>query len=357
MSARVGEASGGACTLRRSDKDEPGISILTTHIKDYCPFWREQTRLLPGWRSEFARAGRTGRIGSALHDFLWGWRLFVNSRDYHAVVTGWERAALVLAALQALFRRKKVPHVLIYTLWQLPKSPLARMLRYAEYRLIASGVTRIVVYSLRQRDLYARYFPFAASKLECVPYYTTHWDTDFTTSRGDYVFAGGDYTRDYRCLIDAVRDLGYRTVIAAVFRHYFEGLHIPDHVTIVTVKHREFIDLMAGARIVVVPLRDGLLQSGGQQTYLNAMAMGKPVVVADDCGADEYIQNGTSGIVIAPGDAAALRDALQTLWNDDTLAASLGANAKSAATAFSPDRFFLRVIEIVHETVRHSLTQ
>jgi glycosyltransferase involved in cell wall biosynthesis len=62
---------------------------------------------------------------------------------------------------------------------------------------------------------------------------------------------------------------------------------------------------MAGARLVVLPLKGGLLHSGGQQTYLNAMALGKPVIVADDCGADEYIMHNVTGIVLVPGDRAA----------------------------------------------------
>ncbi|MGI0134788.1 MAG: glycosyltransferase, partial [Candidatus Micrarchaeaceae archaeon] len=210
----------------------------------------------------------------------------------------------------------------------------------------------VIVYSHKQEEHYIRRFSVPKEQLVCVPYYTTCWDTSYHVTEGEYIFSGGDYTRDYASLITAVRDRPYRTVIAARFRHYFDAINVPPNVEIVTVGHSEFFRLMSGARVVVVPLKGGLLQSGGQQTYLNAMAMGKPVIVADDCGASEYIRDGHTGIVIPPEDPMAMRAALERVWNDTALASRLGANAQRAAQSFSPDRFFTTILKIVENAVR-----
>ncbi len=38
--------------------------------------------------------------------------------------------------------------------------------------------------------------------------------------------------------------------------------------------------------------------------------------------------DGETGLVVAPGDPVALRGAMQRLWDEDALAATLGANAR-----------------------------
>src|ERR1039458_7647784 len=95
-------------TFRQDGQPEPSTpdtvgthSILTTHIKDYCSIWRDNTVLLPGWRSEYDRIQKGGPT-SLCNDLRWGWALFVESKKHDAVITGWERAALIFVLLQSL---------------------------------------------------------------------------------------------------------------------------------------------------------------------------------------------------------------------------------------------------------------
>jgi glycosyltransferase involved in cell wall biosynthesis len=329
------------------------VRILTTHPKDNHPRWRERTEVLPGWLDEAARSGDAPmRYGRSLY---WGWKLFRASRHFDAVVTGFERPWWVYAALQR-FRRRRVPHVVVYVSFVLPRHRLRRALKRFYYRwllypLVLKQVDRIVVFSRYQTDLYATMLGARKGQFVHVPYHTTLYDTRYVSSEGDYVFAGGDFTRDYASLIEAARGLPYRVMIAARFRHYFEGLDVPRNVEILTTTRQGFIDLMAGARVVVVPLRGGLLHSGGQQTYLNAMLMGKPVIVADDCGADEYVTHDRSGMLLAPGDASSLRVAIRTLMEDRDRARGLGREARLAAQAHSPERFIQSALGVVADCV------
>ncbi len=88
--------------------------------------------------------------------------------------------------------------------------------------------------------------------------------------------------------------------------------------------HREFRQLMAGAAMVVVPMEEGHLHSGGQQTYLNAMAMGKPVIVCDPRGAPDYITDGQDGIILDYGDSNGLRNVIVALHTSPGIAAAMG---------------------------------
>lgn len=323
--------------------------ILTTHPKSGDRLWCERTVLLPGWLDEVERS--RGQPGSLWRSLYWGWKLFRASGKFDAVVTGCERAVHVFALLQKLARRKKVPHVVLYVFFKLPDSGLKRALKRLYFRQLIEATSRIIVYSHRQIELYARMFRVSADKFVCVPYHTTLYGAEYLVSEGDYVFAGGDFTRDYATLIEAARGLPCRVVIAARYRHYFHGLHLPANVEILTATHDQFLGLMAGAGVVVVPLRGGLLQSGGQQTYLNAMLMGKAVIVADDCGADEYIAHGATGMIVRPGDSLALREAICSLMKNRHLARSMGESAKTSATEYSPEHFLRGVFAVVHECV------
>ncbi len=61
-----------------------------------------------------------------------------------------------------------------------------------------------------------------------------------------------------------------------------------------------------------------------------AMAVGRPVVTADTPGIREAVQDGETGLLVPPGDAAALAEALRTLAGDVALRERMGAAARAA---------------------------
>jgi glycosyltransferase involved in cell wall biosynthesis len=331
--------------------------VLTTHNKKYHVGWYGKTTLLEGWQKEWDLRKSNPRRHRLLRDIYWGWKLFRLSRHYDAVATGMERPARIFAVLQRILRRRRVPHVVIQYVLNEPPNPFLRAIKRIQNRFEGGGFTRIVVYSRKQPQWYRHTQGLPESKFVTIPFHTTLYETQYTVSDGDYIFSGGDVTRDYASLIEAVRGTPYRTVIAARFRHYFNGVDVPKNVEIVTVPHEEFISLMAGAALVVIPLRSGLLHSGGHQTYLNAMTMGKALVVADSCDADEFITHGVTGWLLQPGDTPALREAIVTLMEDRERAHQLGQNAKAAALDFVPDRFFERALDVIEECVREAQTE
>src|SRR5262249_12813172 len=71
-----------------------------------------------------------------------------------------------------------------------------------------------------------------------------------------------------------------------------------------------FRQAMAAAKLIVVPMQDGLLHSGGQQTCLNAMYMGKPTIAVGRRWASDLIEDGDHGLIVDYGDVAGLRRAI-----------------------------------------------
>jgi len=87
--------------------------------------------------------------------------------------------------------------------------------------------------------------------------------------------------------------------------------------------------LYRGAAVLAVPSRS----EGFGLPALEAMARGCPVVASDAGALPEVVGDG--GLLVKPGDADALADALQRILTDDSLATSLGAAGYRRAATFT----------------------
>jgi glycosyltransferase involved in cell wall biosynthesis len=73
-------------------------------------------------------------------------------------------------------------------------------------------------------------------------------------------------------------------------------------------------------------------------TLIEAMALGRPVIATNAGGPAEIIENGSSGILVAPGSAAAIADAVEALALDPARAQRIGELARVRAAQFVPER-------------------
>ena len=100
--------------------------------------------------------------------------------------------------------------------------------------------------------------------------------------------------------------------------------------------HRDDVpERLADADIFVLPSRSEAFPNG----VLEAMATGLPIVASAVGGIVELIHDGTTGLLVPAGDAAALADRICRLMNDAAFAARLGGAARDEALArYSFDR-------------------
>lgn len=162
---------------------------------------------------------------------------------------------------------------------------------------------------------------------------------------GPYVFAGGNSLRDYDRLVrEWAPDLPPLRV--ATTRPVDVPVPPGASVDVRPCSPREFLDLMAGAAVVCLPLRTAP-RSTGQQSYLNAMRLRRPVVVTDAPGVRDHVEDGVTGFVADPaagGLAAAVRRALATEAGDlDALLDRAEAAVERDAT---PLRYRRRLLEV-----------
>ena len=88
--------------------------------------------------------------------------------------------------------------------------------------------------------------------------------------------------------------------------------------------------LLCRALVHAAPSR---FEAGPGLANLEAMACGLPVVACSGSGSSEVIADGASGLLVPPGDAAALSAALRRLLADAALRARLGSAARAAVEA------------------------
>jgi glycosyltransferase involved in cell wall biosynthesis len=277
--------------------------------------------------------GTTGRLlARAGANLPLVWACARRASRHRVVFTDGEQIGIPYAALSWL-RRRRPRHVMIGHVLSPPKKArLHKLLR------LQRRIDTVVVYSSAQRR-------YAIDQLgyrpEQVVLSTFMVDTDFwrvdrvTVSERPrpLICAVGQELRDYPTLIDAARGLDVGVAIAAASpwskrEDTSAGLDVPPNVTARGYDLFELRQLYADSAFVVVPLQPTDFQAG-ITTILEAMSMGKAIVCTRTPGQDDTIIDGETGLYVAPGDAAALRSAIERLLGDPAETARLGANARA----------------------------
>jgi hypothetical protein len=177
-----------------------------------------------------------------------------------------------------------------------------RAVRLADGPHVAYGVI-----STTERDAFEARWGIPSERVYFTPYFATVPESlhSLATDRG-YVFAGGNTLRDYELLAEAARGLEAEVKIASTWQ---PTSALPPNVELSWTDPEEYNRRMAAAAVIVVPLSPSV-RSAGQQTYLSAMLLGKPLVVTDGPGVRDYVEAGVTALVVE-NDADAMREALR----------------------------------------------
>ena len=196
-------------------------------------------------------------------------------------------------------------------------------------RLLLSQVGHFIHYFRDVRG-YSRYFGITEERSSFVPFKPNlRYRHEFTPSAdGDYVLCFGRSLRDYDTFFAAVEGFRYP---AAIPRPDFEQLRLngsrftrklgelPANVALLEDDGSEAaqIRILDRARVVVLPILKSSVVSSGLSTYLNAMLMGKCVVLTEGPGCSDVL---TDQVIAVPAeDPAALAEAVTRVWEDDAL--------------------------------------
>jgi len=188
-----------------------------------------------------------------------------------------------------------------------------------------------IIWGQTDIETFAKEYNLPKSKLLFHPFHITLEKYQFDIFDGGYIFAGGNGGRDYKTLIEALKQIELPVFIATTLPNISSLATSYKHITVRGITPDEFREKMAGCTIFVECHDIDFFRTAGHQTILNAMWMGKPVVLADRKSAKGYITDGTDGLVVDAGDIEALRSKIIALLNDISLARKIGENAQKKA--------------------------
>jgi glycosyltransferase involved in cell wall biosynthesis len=144
-----------------------------------------------------------------------------------------------------------------------------------------------------------------------------------------------------------VRLVGHEELsTVAELREYAEQRGVADRVTFEG--FRSAVDVMADFDVFVLPS----LWEGFGLVLLEAMAAGRPVVASAVGPIPEIVVDGVTGLLVPPGDAAALAAAITRLLTDPDLAAAFGRAGRARVEAeFGLDTMVARTQALYEELV------
>jgi glycosyltransferase involved in cell wall biosynthesis len=251
------------------------------------------------------------------------------------------RAAVTLAMFEseanavAVARRawpRRSPTVLaVITCWLAHLLASGGVVRRAGYRWAYQAVDRLYYLSENQGPILcdelrlpagrARYLPFGVDDQMFRP--TGEPD-------GDYVLVvGRDRGRDWSTLLAAVGGIDMPVKICCRPQD-LEGHRVPRGVEVLGYVDRDvYRNLLGRARVVAIATRPVVYPSG-QSVLLEAMAMGRAVVVTQTEALAGYVTDGATALTVPAGDASALRERIVEAAGDDDLRRRLGWGGRRA---------------------------
>jgi glycosyltransferase involved in cell wall biosynthesis len=292
-------------------------------------------------------------------------RLLMQARRYDALVLDGSarRDQLAAALLRARARARGggggPALVIADATWKVPESASAAAGKRLAIRQIDGERTAFCVLSRFEVERFALTWRLRRSRVRFTPWPVTltspdpmHDLTDNESADNGRVFAGGNSLRDYPPLIDAADEIGAPVDIATNTLAADDTRPYPANVTARSFARADYDAMLRAASVVVVPLQPRTDRSSGQTTYVNAMALGKAIVVSDAPGVRDYIDDGETGVIVPSGDAQALAGAVRGLLADRQWRERLGENARRHALRnLTLSGYAERLLQVVEETL------
>lgn len=270
---------------------------------------------------------------------------------YRLVFTMSERAGIPFATSNRSFCGRKLL-VSRFTAWSQRQESLITKLN------LFSAMDTIVVECQSMKRHFVK-LGMPAEQIHVIPYGVDHHffsplvnveqQAGFVTSLGEI------RGRDYATLFQAVDGLAMKLLVAASGSWYAREKNtnlnttIPENVTIAKRFSRaELKKLYAQSQFIVLPLYD-VPFSAGATAILETMCMGRAVIATRSRGILDYVVDGETGILVNPGDVAAMREAIQYLLAHPEKARRMGQNARQRVDEeLNLDVYVERLANVLH---------
>jgi len=340
------------------------IKILTDYrmMTSQSREWEEATDNIHYRRNLLSRLANIRAIPSSVAEYLiqlnnkpW-WvalRLLWANRPYDIVVTGDYRVGRAYAILQKFCPSRRKPHLFLDFMLDDPHPSLLWKIKRFYQKKVFSLICRIVVFSQNEVETYAKELDIPKEKFVFLPYHTNVSKPHFRSNKSDYIFSAGTSGRDYKTLLEAIRGTDLKVKIVARPEN-LNGLNPPPNAEVVcNIPYYDYLQLVANCRFVVIPLNSHI-RSCGMVVMLEAMSLGKAVLMTRAISNVEYIREGENGFFVDFFSPDQMRVKLLQLYDNPDLCDRIGKKALEDVKAnWTFEKYVQSVFEIIHQMVRN----
>ena len=277
-------------------------------------------------------------------------------RKKYDVIISWSDPHALMFASILKFTGSWMPHVAM--MFWISKPKKAKILERVHPK-----IDKIILWTSAHRDFAINVLGIPPSKIAFIRYYVDQKFWRPMPQATDMICSAGVEMRDYPTFIAAMRGLDIPCHIAAGIARgklfatvtaIGEQGPLPETLTVGLLTASELRAMYARSRFVVIPLHESD-SDNGLTVLLEAMAMGKAVICSRIKGQVDVIQEGVTGILIPPGDAKALREAILHLWNNPEVAERMGRAGRAYIEANNTwDAFVANVKSIIEQVHRET---
>lgn len=271
-------------------------------------------------------------------------------KRYDAVIAWQQFFGIYMGAIMRFLHLGIKCPIIVMTFIYKPRTGFKGKLyqRFVKYALSAKQVKRVTVYSQSEVNHYSQLLGLPQERFTAL--HLGIDDTPVETTKGNFIFSTGRSLRDYDFLCNASPE-NFPVVIAA--DNYYPKID-KKHITVLrdcfgdAMLHR-----MAECFCVVVPLKD-TETSSGQLVILQAMMLGKPVIVTENKTARFYLEDNQTGFIIDKTPTA-LHNVLKVLSENPKIYTGISQNARNEFTKkFTTYRLGKEVSSLIDDILFYS---
>lgn len=170
------------------------------------------------------------------------------------------------------------------------------------------------------------------------------------------VLAAGKTNRDFKTLIEAASGQSWSAEIYCANRNLTGVQQRPPNVTVhsndsgIVLNYRQLYEASAQAKVIAVPLVE-VDALAGLTSVLDALALGKPLVMTRNRWLDLDPEAEGFGLTVAPGDVQGWRQAIQRIVTDENLRVSMSAAALATARKLNMASYAEQLAAVFHEVL------
>lgn len=210
-----------------------------------------------------------------------------------------------------------------------------KTLRQKIFRFIVRRCAGIVTLSLDEKEKLEKKFPHLKGRIEFIPFGV---DLDFFRPQGmpekkQILAVGFDPDRDWKTLIEAVKDINIRVILATRIGRVEKYLPLPANIEVKQFSPRGLLEEYDKSAMIIVPLNTSYHNNDamGCSVLFEGMAMGKPVIITRTMVVESYVKDKENGLLVEEGSTNKMREAINFILNNKKEAEKIGENAHKYA--------------------------